>query len=129
MTPEIIFGVIGVILSLIGAGWALLLLAGRNWEKLQDEQFGTLRTQIATLQAKVESHYSDMARLELKISESEKTAMRDFALKSDLVAMRVFVESETRSIQEAVKDLGKHLDVKLDRVFDVLDRKADKGEQ
>lgn len=129
MTPEIIFGAIGVILSLIGAGWALLLLAGRNWEKLQDEQFGTLRTQIAALQAKVESHYSDMARLELKISESEKTAMRDFALKSDLVAMRVFVESETRSIQEAVKDLGKHLDVKLDRVFDVLDRKADKGEQ
>lgn len=136
MTPEIIFGVLGVILTLIGAAWLLLSLAGSQFEKRQEEresrqeeQFGLLRAQITGLQFKVETHYSDITRLELKLSESEKTAMRDFALKSDLNAMRAFVESETRSIQDAVTNLGKHLDAKLDQVFNKLDRKADKGEQ
>lgn len=129
MMPEIIFGAIGVIFVLVGAAWILLSLAGSQWDRRQEEQFTALRAQITGLQAKVEGHYSDMARLELKMSESEKNAMRDFALKTDMTAMRTFVESETRSTQEAVKDLGKHLDAKLDRVFQLMDRKADKGAQ
>lgn len=136
MTPEIIFGALGVIFVLVGAAWILLGLAGRQWEQRQaereerqEEQFSILRLQITGLQAKVEGHYSDMARLELKISETEKVAMREFASKAELATMRTFVEMETRSIQDAVKDLGKSLDAKLDQVFNKLDRKADKGEQ
>lgn len=119
MNAEIIFAAIGTVATLIAGAWVLLMLAGRQWEKRQELQFSGLNKSIAEIQVRMNLYYTDMARLELKLSESEKNALLSFALKRE-------VEVVHRDILIEVKELTKHVNEWSKTIAGYMDRTTDR---
>lgn len=119
MNAELIFAALGTVATLIAGAWVLLMLAGRQWEKRQELQFTGLNRSIAEIQARMDRYYTDMARLELKLSESEKNALLNFALKRD-------VEVVQRDILVEVKELTKHVNEWSKTIAGYMDRATDR---
>lgn len=119
MNTELVFAAIGTIATLIAGAWVLLMLAGRQWEKRQEMQFTGLNKSITEIQLRMDRYYTDMARLELKLSESEKNALLNFALKRD-------VEAVQRDILLEVKELTKHVNEWSKTIAGYMDRSSDR---
>lgn len=121
MDVNVVGVAVGVVLAVIGGAWILLTLAGRQWERRQEMQFAVLTTHISEIQIRMDRYYGDMARLELKISESEKNALLNFALKRD-------VEIVQRDILTEVKELGRRIDEWTKTMAGYMDRSTDRSQ-
>lgn len=118
MTLEVILALIGVAASLVGAAWVLLTLAGRQWEKRQELQFSALAKHMADIQVRMDRYYGDMARLELKLSESEKNALLNFALKRDVEIVQRDILSEVKELTRRIDEWGRAIAGYMERVTD-----------
>lgn len=118
MNMEILLGVVGAIATLIGAAWVLLTLAGRQWEKRQETEFRVLNKHMAEIQVRMDRYYGDMARLELKLSESEKNALLNFALKRDVEVVQRDILVEVKELTKRIDEWGKTIAGYMERASD-----------
>lgn len=133
MDTNLIIGAFGVIATLIAGAWVLLTLAGRQWargqeiqNKAQEAQFVALNTNLALLQARMERDYNNMARLELKLSESERSALLAFALKTEVERVQRNLEERIMSTLGEIKAMGVRIDEWLKTISGYMERTSDK---
>ena len=120
--------------ALVGGVWALLTIVARQFETRQQErearqgeQFSTLHEHIQTIQKQMQTTTLDTTRLELKLSESEKATMRDYALKRDLETLQRAFDVRAESILSEVRGMSQRLDEWLKTIAGYMDRKSDKS--
>lgn len=125
MTLELWLTCLGVLFTLIAGAWALLTLAGKSWARLQGIQFETLNKNLEILQSRVELYHNDSVRLELKLSESEKLALKTFALDQELKTIRHDFDERIMSTLSEIRATGIRIDKLLETFSGFMSRSTD----
>lgn len=125
MTLELVVMIAGTIGTLIAGAWALLTLAGRSWHRRQEIQFETLNANMSIVQARMEMYHTDTVRIELKLSESEKLALRTFALDQEVKTIRRDFDERIMSTLSEIRATGIRIDKLLETFSGFMSRSTD----
>ena len=125
LTFELALTILGTIFTLIAGAWALLTLAGRSWSRRQEMQFEILNKNLEILYSRVELYHNDSVRLELKLSESEKLALKTFALDQELKIIRHDFDERIMSTLSEIRATGIRIDKLLETFSGFMSRTTD----
>lgn len=109
---------IGATATVIAAGWVLLQLAFRQFEKRLDDKFDLQSKEIAAQSAKIsvlEQISNEVKRLELESIRVESRSNITFATKEELVRAIEKMEKTIERVFQVVERIDLKIDSKVDR--------------
>lgn len=108
----------GSVIAIIGAGWVLLQLAFRQFEKRLDDKFDAQSREISAQSAKIsvlEQISNEVKRLELENIRVESRSNITFATKEELIRAIEKNEKTIERVFNVLQKIDEKIEGKIDR--------------